>query len=56
LFTFLSMTSGATNNIFVYSPAADRQRFLVNSRASLSIGTLNVITNWERAARQSVVR
>jgi hypothetical protein len=35
------------------SPAADGQRFLVNLRANLSSGTLNVMTNWEKAAARS---
>lgn len=50
LFTFESFTNVAANNLFVYSPAADGQRFLVNSRGNASNGTLNVITNWEKAA------
>jgi eukaryotic-like serine/threonine-protein kinase len=56
LFTFNALTFNAVSNLFVYNPAMDGQRFLVNSRATLSNGTLNVMTNWERAATQSSVR
>jgi hypothetical protein len=53
LFTFSSLTAGFALNRFVYSPSADGQKFLVNSRADTNSGVLNVITNWERVAAQS---
>jgi Tol biopolymer transport system component len=49
LFTRLAFTSAAPNNVFVYSPAADGQRLLVNTPADAFGSTLNVITNWEKA-------
>ena len=53
LFTFNSVASTAPNNLFVYSPAADGQRLLVNSRPNSATGTLNVVTNWEKAGAGS---
>jgi hypothetical protein len=53
LFTFDAFTGPSANNLFVYSPGADGQRFLVNSKGNLATGTLNVITNWERVATAS---
>ena len=50
LFTFISAVNTAPNNLFVYSPAADGQRLLVNARPIAATGTLNVVTNWEKAA------
>jgi hypothetical protein len=38
LFTFESFTSGSASNLFVYSPAADGQRFLVNSQGNSGSG------------------
>ena len=40
----------ATFNDFQYSPSPDGQRFLVNTQPKEAAPTLNVITNWERAA------
>jgi hypothetical protein len=34
----------------LYSPSADGQRFLVNAQAGDAAPTLNVISNWEKAA------
>ena len=48
LFTFEILTTAAINNQFDYSPSSDGQRFLVNRQAG-GTGTLNVVTNWERA-------
>ena len=54
LFTYNSFTSTPPNNLFVYSPAADGQRLLVNAHLdSFFAGTLNVVTNWEKAAAGS---
>jgi eukaryotic-like serine/threonine-protein kinase len=53
LFAFevqVSSTIAFHNNAFVYSPAADGQRMLVNSKADAAQNPLNVITNWEQAA------
>ena len=37
-------------NIFAYSPHPDRQRFLVNQLVETGEPTINVITNWQKAA------
>jgi Tol biopolymer transport system component len=52
LFTRDSFTNAPPANGFVYSPRADGQRFLVNTPSDAP-GTLNVITNWEKAASTS---
>ena len=38
------------NNVFIYSPSADGQRFLMNILPDATPHTLNVITNWEKLA------
>lgn len=38
-------------NRFSYSASADGQRFLMNVLPNVSLPTLNVITNWDKAAR-----
>jgi eukaryotic-like serine/threonine-protein kinase len=40
----------AATNIFIYSPSADGQRFLMNILPDATPPTLNVITNWEKLA------
>ena len=50
LFEFRSASTVAPANHFLYSPSADGQRFLVIVQASGAETTLNVITNWEKAA------
>jgi len=50
LFEFRASITAATANIFLYSPADDGQRFLVDVRAGDAEPLLNVITNWEKAA------
>ena len=50
LFEFRQIGSTTTNNSFLYSPSADGQRFLVHVQPSDAEPTLNVITNWEKAA------
>ena len=50
LFEFRQIGSTPTNNSFLYSPSADGQRFLVHVQPGGAEATLNVITNWERAA------
>jgi hypothetical protein len=37
-------------NSFLYSPSADGQRFLVEVQAPGAEPTVNVISNWEKAA------
>ena len=49
LFEFHAISATETVNHFLYSPTADGQRFLVNVQAG-DAATLNVITNWEKAA------
>ena len=43
----------AQNNVFGYSPHPDRQRFLVNARVETGEPTVNVITNWQKAATET---
>jgi serine/threonine protein kinase len=50
LFEFRQIGSTPTNNSFLYSPSADGQRFLVHVQPGDAEPTLNVITNWEKAA------
>jgi dipeptidyl aminopeptidase/acylaminoacyl peptidase len=47
---FRTSTRTPVNNEFVYSPSPDGQRFLVNVYATNVEPTLNVITNWQKAA------
>jgi serine/threonine protein kinase len=46
----------AQNNIFVYSPHPDQQRFLVNTLVETGEATVNVITNWQKAVTDQVGR
>jgi hypothetical protein len=39
-----------TSGSFMYSPHPDGQRFLVNARLEEEAPTVNIITNWQRAA------
>jgi hypothetical protein len=48
LFEFRSLNTVQTSNVFLYSPSADGQRFLVNVTADDATSALNVITNWEK--------
>ena len=50
LFEFRGTNTTPQANVFLYSPTSDGQRFLVSASASDAEPTLNVITNWERAA------
>jgi serine/threonine protein kinase len=50
LYEFRAITSTPTNNNFLYSPSADGQRFLVHVQPGDAEPTVNVITNWEKAA------
>jgi len=52
LFNRESFTNAPPANGFVYSPSADGQRLLVNTPSD-PVGTLNVITNWEKASSTS---
>jgi eukaryotic-like serine/threonine-protein kinase len=50
LFEFRAIATTGIGNIFLYSPSADGQRFLVHVQPGDAAPTLNVITNWEKAA------
>jgi len=50
MFEFRGNSSVPSANLFVYSPSADGQRFLVNLDASEEEPALNVIVNREKAA------
>jgi len=50
LFEFRGLVTVTTTNGFIYSPSADGQRFLVAVQSGDAQPTLNVITNWEKAA------
>jgi hypothetical protein len=50
LFEFSSPLVVPGSNIFAYSPAPDGQGFLATVLSSGQEATLNVITNWEKAA------
>jgi serine/threonine protein kinase/Tol biopolymer transport system component len=50
LFEFRALGTVSEANVFLYSPSADGQRFLATVQASDEEPTLNVITNWEKAA------
>jgi serine/threonine protein kinase len=45
-----TMQGVTTANSFLYSPSADGQRFLTHVQPDDAEPTLNVITNWEKAA------
>ena len=53
LFEFRAINYTETGSIFLYSPSVDGQRFLVNVQVGNTEPTLNVITNWEKAAAKS---
>jgi eukaryotic-like serine/threonine-protein kinase len=50
LFEFRGIGTVPTANFFAYSPSANGQHFLVNVQAGEAEPTLNVISNWEKAA------
>jgi hypothetical protein len=50
LFELHTRTLVPQNNAFSYSPSADGQHFLMNVLPDATLPTLNVITNWDRAA------
>jgi hypothetical protein len=50
LFAFRALGTVPSANVFLYSPSADGQRFLVTVQAGDAEPTLNVISNWEKAA------
>jgi hypothetical protein len=50
LFEFRGIGIVAEGNSFLYSPSADGQRFLVQVQPAGVEPTVNVITNWEKAA------
>jgi len=51
LFEFKAINFVLQANVFLYNPAPDGQRFLVNALVSNAEPTLNVMTNWRAAAR-----
>jgi serine/threonine protein kinase/Tol biopolymer transport system component len=48
LFEFVSLSAVPQENYFLYSPAADGQRFLINVFATEAQPSLEVIQNWAR--------
>jgi Tol biopolymer transport system component len=50
LFDFRAIGIIITGNSFLYTPSADGQRFLVRVLPTDAVPTVNVITNWEKAA------
>jgi dipeptidyl aminopeptidase/acylaminoacyl peptidase len=50
LFEFHSIASSPALNMFMYSPSADGQRFLVQVQPGDAAPALNLISNWEKAA------
>ncbi len=50
LFDFRAIGTISTFNSFLYSPSADGQRFLVRVEPGDAETTVNVVTNWEKAA------
>jgi Tol biopolymer transport system component len=50
MFAVRATSTVVQNNIFAYSPHPDRQRFLVNQLVETGEPTVNVITNWQKAA------
>ena len=50
LFEFHAIGIVPTGNSFLYSPSADGQRFLVHVQPGDAQPTVNVFTNWEKAA------
>ena len=50
LFDFRAISTIPSFNSFLYSPSADGQRFLVLTQHGDAEATVNVITNWEKAA------
>ena len=53
LFEVRATSTVPQNNIFAYSPHPDRQRFLVNELVETGEPTINVITNWQKAATEA---
>jgi len=50
LFEFRALTVVPQTNSFLYSPSADGKRFLVYVQPGNDVPTVNVNTNWEKAA------
>jgi eukaryotic-like serine/threonine-protein kinase len=50
LFNFNSVGQTAQGNLFLYSPSADGQRFLVKERPADDKSSVNVLTHWEQYA------
>jgi len=50
LFEFRAIGNVPEENTFLYSPSADGQRFLVHVIPGDAVPTVNVVTNWEKAA------
>jgi len=50
LFDFRAIGVIPTGNSFLYSPSADGQRFLVFALPGDAMPTVNILTNWEKAA------
>jgi hypothetical protein len=46
LFEFTGLSNTPEGNVFLYSPSADGQRFLVNAYAADSQSSLDVLINW----------
>lgn len=53
LFEWPTATVVPEANVFSYSPSLDGQRFLMNVLPDAALPTLNVITNWEKAAKNA---
>ena len=51
LFEFESLITMPQGNSWLYAPSPDGQRFLVSMRAESGAPTIQVITNWLKAAR-----
>lgn len=50
LFEFRAFGFVPGNNSFLYSPSPDGQRFLARVLPAEAVPTVNVVTNWEKAA------
>ncbi len=56
LFEVRATSTVPQSNMFAYSPHPDRQRFLVNQLVETGEPTVNVITNWQKAAAEQAGR
>lgn len=53
LFRFSANSSSPQNNVWVYAPSPDGQRFLVAVPAETAAPTIHVITNWLKATQDA---